>query len=307
MRAMKQVKVWGKPYVQRGASPLLRALAPQVMQFGSFWPHGAGTLSYSRPTGEATPRAADGFPVPPRELWAGYCTNEDSFLASGREDCKTMEKILADGGTALADAEAILDLGCAGGRMIRHLPGMAPRARIWGADIWSGAILWCQDNLRPPCSFVVSTMSPHLPFRDGSFDLVYCGSLFTHIDDLAETWFAELHRILRSGGRLYFSVNDQHAMQIYEGKGDAAAYAGYYERTGGKEIWDSFLAQLSRDPGYQRFRRGEAYMFTMGRAMSAHVMWDSEVLCERLSWGYRRLSVNLHSYGHQSTVLLEKI
>jgi SAM-dependent methyltransferase len=136
---------------------------------------------------------------------------------------------------------------------------------------------------------------------------VYCGSLFTHIDDLAEAWFAELHRVLRPGGRLYFSINDQHAVRIFEGEGDPAAYATYYERGGGKATWDSFVAKLSRNPGYQRFRRGEAYMFTMGRSMEAHVMWNTEVLCQRLSWGYRQLSVNPHSYGHQSTVLLERI
>jgi SAM-dependent methyltransferase len=150
-------------------------------------------------------------------------------------------------------------------------------------------------------------MSPHLPFEDRSFGLVYCGSLFTHIDDLAEAWFAELHRVLRPGGHLYFSINDQHAVRIIEGGGDPAAYARYYERTGGKENWDSFATKLSRNPAYQRFRRGEAYMVTMGRSMGAHVMWNTEALCQRLSWGYRSLSVNPHSYGHQSTVLLERI
>jgi hypothetical protein len=48
-------------------------------------------------------------------------------------------------------------------------------------------------------------------------------------------------------------------------------------------------------------------MFTMGRSLEAHVMWNTDVLCERLSWGYRPLSVNPHSYGHQTTVLLERI
>ena len=277
------------------------------MQYGSYWPHERGVRSYSRPAWEPTAKGEDGFPIPPRELWAYYCTSDDSYLASGREDCEAMAKIIADSGSALADAGAILDLGCAGGRMIRHIPAMAPEARIWGADIWSSAILWCQDNLCPPCSFAVTTISPHLPFEDRSFGLVYCGSLFTHIDDLAESWFAELHRVLRPGGRLYFSINDQHSVRILEGEGDPAAYARYYERAGGKANWDSFLASLSRNPGYQRFRRDEAYMFTMGRSMEAHVMWNSEVLCQRLSWGYRSLSVNPHSYGHQSTVLLERI
>jgi SAM-dependent methyltransferase len=302
-----RVKTWAKPHVQRRAVPLMRAVAPELMQYSLYWPHDRGVGSYSRPVWGSMPKGADGLPVPPRELWAYYCTSEDSFLASGREDCEAMAKILADSGTTLADAGVILDLGCAGGRMIRHIPAIAPKATIWGADIWSSAILWCQDHLCPPCSFAVTTMSAHLPFEDRSFGLVYCGSLFTHIDDLAEAWFAELHRVLRPGGRLYFSINDQHAVRIFEGEGDPAAYARYYERTRGKANWDSFVAKLSRDPAYQRFRRGEAYMFTMGRSMGADVMWNTEVLCQRLSWGYRRLSVNPHSYGHQSTVLLERI
>jgi SAM-dependent methyltransferase len=307
MGVAERIKTWAKPQVQRRSVPLVRALAPELMQYGSYWPHDRGVGSYSRPVWGHTPKGADGFPVPPRELWAYYGTSEESFLASGREDCDAMAKILADSGTTLADEDSILDLGCASGRMIRHIAAVAPEARIWGADIWSSAILWCQDHLCPPCSFAVTTMSPHLPFEDRSFGLVYCGSLFTHIDDLAEAWFAELHRVLRPGGRLYFSINDQHAARIFDGGGDPAAYARYFDRTAGRANWDSFVAALSHDPAYQRFRRGEVYMFTMGRSMEAHVMWDTEVLCERLAWGYRRLSVNPHSYGHQSTVLLERI
>jgi SAM-dependent methyltransferase len=307
MGVAERIKTWARPHVQRRTVPLLRALAPELMQYGSYWPHDRGVGSYSRPVRGSMAKGADGLPVPPRELWAYYGTSEDSYVASGREDCEAMAKILADSGTTLADAGAILDLGCAGGRMIRHIPAMAPKAAIWGADIWSSAILWCQDHLCPPCSFAVTTTSPHLPFEDRSFGLVYCGSLFTHIDDLAEAWFAELHRVLRPGGRLYFSINDQHAVRIFEGEGDPAVYSRYYERTAGKANWDSLMTRLSRDPDYQRFRRGEAYMFTLGRSMEAFVMWNTEVLCQRLSWGYRRLSVNPRSYGHQTTVLLERI
>jgi SAM-dependent methyltransferase len=306
---VNRIKTWAGPHVQRMSVPLTRALVPELkMRFGSYWPHDRGVGSYSRPVWGPMAPGADGFPVPPRELWAYYGTSEDSYLASGREDSEAMAKILADSGTKLADAGSILDLGCAGGRMIRHIAAMAPEARIWGVDIWSSAILWCQDHLCPPCLFAVTSMSPHLPFEDRSFGLVYCGSLFTHIDDPAEAWFAELHRVLRPGGRLYFSIHDQHSVRILEGEGDPAAYAGYYERTPGQEYWDSWVAELKRDPAYQRFRRGEAYMISVGRDMQARdVMWNTDVLCERLSWGYRRLSVNPHSYGQQSTVLLERI
>lgn len=304
-----RIKHWAAPHVRRMSVPLIRAVVPELkMRYGSYWPHDRGVGSYSRPVWGPMAQGTDGFPVPPRDLWAHYGTSEDSYLASGREDCEAMAKILADSGTTLADAGSILDLGCAGGRMIRHITAMAPEARIWGVDIWASAILWCQDHLCPPCSFAVTTIFPHLPFEDRSFGLVYCGSLFTHIDDVAEAWFAELHRVLRPGGRLYFSMHDQHAVRILEGEGDPAAYARYYERTPGKEYWDSWVARLKRDPAYQRFRRGEAYMIAVDRDMQAYdVMWDTEVLCKRLSWGYRRLSVNPHSYGQQSTVLLERI
>jgi hypothetical protein len=96
-------------------------------------------------------------------------------------------------------------------------------------------------------------------------------------------------------------------VRILEGHGEPTAYETYYERTSGKENWDTFVTALSHLPAYQSFKRGDAYMFTMGRSFESHVMWNTDVLCDRLSWGYRRLSINPHSYGHQTTVLLQRI
>jgi SAM-dependent methyltransferase len=186
------------------------------------------------------------------------------------------------------------------------MPELAPEAELWGIDIWSSAILWCQDHLTPQCHFATGTMTPHLPFEDRSLDLVYCGSLFTHIDDLAETWFLELRRVLRPGGRLYFSINDHSAVRVFDGQADPSAYPRYWERTAGRENWDHFVSWISEQPDYERFRRREAYMVTLGRSMTAHVMWDTEVLTRRLEYGYRTCTVAPESYGHQTTVLLER-
>lgn len=287
----------------------LPPLAGELMQFAQYWPHDYRAACYSRPLAPDTSSAdpSSPLPVPPRELWASYCTSAESFLASGREDVETMSRLLAESGAPIEQAGRILELGCAGGRMLRWLTPLAPEVQLWGTDIWSTAILWCQDHLSPPCYFATNTMVPHLPFEDRSFGLVYCGSVFTHLDDLAETWFLELHRILRPGGRLYFSINDHHAVEIFDGKGDPEAYPRYYERTGGKEHWDWFVQTSTPRPDYQRFRRGEAYMVTMGRSMTAHVMWDSETLCRRLDYGYRKCAITPAAYGHQTTVLLERV
>jgi SAM-dependent methyltransferase len=288
---------------------VLPNLAPSLMQFGQYWPHDSNSDSFSRPIAPdlSSLDPSSALPVPPREFWASYCTSAESFLASGREDCETMFRLLAESGAPVEEAERILELGCAGGRMLRWLTHLAPDTQLWGTDIWSSAILWCQDHLSPPCYFATTTMVPHLPFEDRSFGLIYCGSVFTHVDDLAETWFLELHRILRPGGRLYFSVNDRHAVSIFDGNASPESYERFYERTGGKEHWDWFVNTSSQRPDYQRFRRGDAYMVTMGRSMSAHVMWDSEVLCKRLEYGYRMRSITPEAYGHQTTVLLERI
>jgi SAM-dependent methyltransferase len=297
-------------------APLVRAqvrnslpdVAPSLMRFGSYYPHDQNGVAYSRPIARSTSERIDtGLPVPPREFWADYCTSAESYLKSGREDYEAMSRIMAASGAQVADAGRILDLGCAGGRMIRWLADLTPQAQVWGCDIWSSAILWCQDNLTPPFWFATTTAAPHLPFEDRSFGLVYCGSLFTHIDELAEAWFLELHRILRPGGRLYFSVNDRHSVSIFDGQGDPDTSARYYERTGGKEVWDAFIASNSGEPDYQRFRSGEAYMTALGRRGMSHVMWDTEVLCQRLAYGFKCSSVNPESYGHQTTVLLERV
>jgi ubiquinone/menaquinone biosynthesis C-methylase UbiE len=80
--------------------------------------------------------------------------------------------------------------------MIRWLAGLAEEMEIWGVDINARHIVWCQENLIPPFNFATVTIEPHLPFKDEYFDLIYCGSVFTHIDDLAYTWLLELKRIM---------------------------------------------------------------------------------------------------------------
>jgi SAM-dependent methyltransferase len=285
---------------------LLPSLAPALQQFGSYWPHDHKATSFSRPLPDGGSEH-HGLPVPPRALWAYYCTSTESYLASGREDCDDMARVLAKSGAPIENAGRIMDLGCAAGRMVRWIPELAPSAEVWGLDIWSAAILWCQDHLTPPGHFAASTASPHLPFEDCGFGLVYCGSLFSQIDDLAEAWFLELRRVIRPGGHLYFSVNDRHAAAIFDGAGEPGDRARWIERTGGQEAWDRFTAALAACPDYQRFRSGAAYVMTMGRSMVANVLWDAEVLCKRLAYGWRTLAITPESYGHQTTVLLERL
>jgi SAM-dependent methyltransferase len=284
-------------------------VASSLQRYSQYWPHAQGVDSYSLPVvpDQSTTHPSSPLPVPPREFWADYCTSVESYLASGREDCDSMRQLLIASGAPIERAERVLELGCAAGRMLRCLADLADTRQLWGTDIWASAIVWCQDHLCPPFNFATTTTVPHLPFEDRSFDLVFCGSVFTHIDERAEAWLLELHRILRPGSRLYLSLNDRHAVGLFDGEGRPEEYLRYYERAGGKQWWDHWVTHCLAQPDYNRFRRRDAYMFSMDRSRAmSHVMWDADALCKRLAYGYRRCSLTPSAYGHQTALLLER-
>jgi SAM-dependent methyltransferase len=266
----------------------------RIQHIGALYPHQVNSDNYTLPAfpGASEGLAADGLPIPPTPFWASYCTTADSYIQSGADDVSTMRKLLAEAGAPLEDAGRILEIGVAGGRMIRHLTDLT-EAAIWGVDPWSSAILWCKEFLSPPFNFATTTIAPHLPFEDRYFDLVYAGSVWTHLDDLADAWALEAWRILRPGGHLYFSINDRSAVKIFEGGGSIEDRQRYIERVR-PDGWREWLERLARTPEYQSFASGKAQMVTMGRSTQANVMWDVDYLLQRWAPMWRTVSAWIH-------------
>ncbi len=299
--------------VKRGLHWLLQkmlvAASAHVMQIANFYPHQPGDDSFTLPAypvvGMAQPTSP---PVPPSSLWVNYGTSDQEYLESGREDIAKMRQILEQADSRIETAERILEFGCAAGRLIRWLDDLATSREIWGVDIWASAILWCKEYLSPPFHFATTSVSPHLPFEDRYFDFIYAGSVFTHLEDMTDAWFLELRRILRPGGKLYFTLNDRRAIAVFEGKRTAEELESYYKRVGGKKSWDRFVdGYLRSSPGYQMFKRKQADMVTIGRSTTSNVMWDAEFLCKRQEPFYRMLSITEKAYGHQTAVLCERV
>ena len=95
--------------------------------------------------------------------------------------------------------------GC--GRTLRWLlkPGYA--AQFHGVDVDREAIEWCAQHY-PGAHFAVNDPQPPLPFPDAHFDVVYCLSVFTHLNEvMQDAWLDELHRILAPGGVLLITVH----------------------------------------------------------------------------------------------------
>jgi ubiquinone/menaquinone biosynthesis C-methylase UbiE len=231
-------------------------------------------------------------PVPPRETWISqkYGTSADEYLASGRRDTQEMLDIVNRAGVSLEGLGHILEFGCGDGRMIRWLEHLAGDREIWGTDVDAGRIVWCKQHLGPPFRFLTTTTVPHLPFEDRYFGFIYAGSVFTHIDDLADTWIAELRRILRPGGKLFITVHL---------KNDVALLDEKYPHSGLAKLLHSY-------PEYDRFIRSDFDMFTIGRSSGSYVFYDIDYLRKGLEPLFRILSVTEGVRLYQNALLLER-
>lgn len=234
-----------------------------------------------------------GLPIPPRDLWAGYGQETEEYLSWGKTDIDKMTEILHSNGFFLKSGNRILELGCAAGRMLRWLVSLAEECEIWGLDVNEAFIIWCQQNLSPPFNFATVTTIPCLPFEDGYFDLIFCGSVFTHIDAHADAWLLELRRILRPGGRMYVTVADKHTIDLFLNRGGV-----------GKEVVEMLL-ELDRKTN---ILGSEYNMFSIRPGSPAsQVFYDIDYVCKRWERILKLISVTQEAYGgSQTAILLEK-
>jgi len=109
-------------------------------------------------------------------------------------------------GVQITSGTRILDFGCGCGRTARWLLREWGDAEFWGADVDHESIQWCVAHIEGG-RFVTNEPIPPLPFSSDYFDVIYCLSVFTHLDeDLQDRWLQEHHRILKVNGVLILSV-----------------------------------------------------------------------------------------------------
>ncbi|MGH8678145.1 MAG: class I SAM-dependent methyltransferase, partial [Burkholderiales bacterium] len=154
---------------------------------------------------------------PPAELRynvVGPCTIPE-FLRGGDQTVTDIESALNSAGMSLAGVRAFLDFGCGCGRLMLGLRNRGLNLSVTGSDVDERAVAWCRKNIGfSKC--IVNNESPPAPFDEASFDLIWCGSVFTHLDhQRQDQWLAELSRILQPNGILLASV---HGPYCWEGR-----------------------------------------------------------------------------------------
>jgi len=229
------------------------------------------------------------FPVPPKEMWVGYASDAQGYISTGKRHVTEMIGLLEQSGFCIGGAKRILEFGCAAGRMIRHLPEIAPDAELWGVDQNAESIRWCIENLTPAIHFATTTRVPHLPFEDRYFDLIFCGSVFTHIEDLQESWLLELGRVLRPSGKLYVTIHDEHTVTVLD------------------KCRDHLLAkEMQVKPTYCT-NKNAFNMIVVGRGVLSQVFYNSQYFQFITPPIFRWISRTTEAYAYQSAVILEKL
>jgi ubiquinone/menaquinone biosynthesis C-methylase UbiE len=181
-----------------------------------------------------------------------------------------MLDLLQEAGASPDELTTVLELGSESARMVRAFP-RGPNSEIWGLDISAEHVRWCQDHMSPPLRFATVTTAPHLPFEDGYFDLVYCGSVFTHIRELADAWILEMRRVVRKGGHIYATIHDQKTVELLLTK--------YRNAPGLEEL----VAELERLDSEASIREGGYEFFWYGADPYSNVFYDRDYLIEKWS------------------------
>lgn len=229
-------------------------------------------------------------PIPPQDLWLGYGRNSQEYL-HGKVQVEKMIAILKADGFDISTMKRVMDFGCGAGRMVRWLKQYSDKAEIWGIDISADHITWAINNLSPPFSFATTTTVPHLPFEEKYFDLIYAGSVFTHIDDLVEAWLLELRRILRTGGCAYITIQDKHSIEVLK-------TSEYY-----KYIW--LKKYVEENPFF--LSAGNNFDKIVGlRGTRSQVFYDQEYFKRIAGRIFEIVAMHEEAYGFQTGVVLRK-
>jgi len=118
------------------------------------------------------------------------------------DEALTQAKLLAK----VRDVRSILDLPCGSGRVLRFLVHRFPNAEITACELASGAVEFCARTFGAVPAF--SSLKLDDVSLGKTFDLIWCGSLATHLNERGIVALLKLfHRHLSDNGILIFTTH----------------------------------------------------------------------------------------------------
>ncbi|HEV2532393.1 class I SAM-dependent methyltransferase [Phenylobacterium sp.] len=208
-----------------------RALPPAVRQLGrTAYEFARGSLVDAAEWASGRRRPL----TPPRRLWHLIGSGRMDFHGSG----DLLREWLIEQG--MTPDDRVLDVGCGLGRLAVALSGyLSPRGGYDGFDIMPPVIAWCRRAFAAYPNFrfqLVDVKSRRyrkggaaqasafvFPYADSAFDLVFLGSVFTHLmpDDMAN-YLGEVARVMKPGARCaisYYLMSPTRRAEVERGGG----------------------------------------------------------------------------------------
>jgi SAM-dependent methyltransferase len=166
--------------------------------------------------------------------WREQRQFHDYYYRVGRRAIDHVEAVMHVVGKT--KVRGILDLPCGHGRIMRFLRAAFPDADLTACDIDRDGVDFCAAEFG--ATPVYSLEDPEQIEIQGDFDLIYCGSLLTHLDRERWAGFLDLfERVLSPRGILVFTAEGRFVANRMEEEppsieGDPTTMLEEFRRTG---------------------------------------------------------------------------
>ena len=144
-----------------------------------------------------------------------FDANREHYFGVGQSAMRMVRLAMLAGGTRPEGIKEILDLPCGHGRVLRTLRAAFPGAGITACDIRRDGVDYCART------FGAKPVYSRNPIAEvdlgGRFDLIWCGSLLTHLD--GESWIEFLdcfEKHLNLGGLLVFTIHGRSVLKRFQ-------------------------------------------------------------------------------------------
>jgi len=134
-----------------------------------------------------------------KDLWSN--STDYRVQCQGADEIGTIVRLLD-----LAQAEALVDIGCGNGAFAVPAAVANPRCKVWAFDALESATSQCQAaasaaGVGADRITIAQAWAESIPLPDATADRVLCRAVLHHILD-ASAAYREMARLLKQGGRL---------------------------------------------------------------------------------------------------------
>ncbi|GAA5016377.1 class I SAM-dependent methyltransferase [Terrabacter aeriphilus] len=148
-----------------------------------------------------------------------YAETNESGLFNAHYARPAMLRLAGD-----VEGHRVLDAGCGTGPLFEDL--RARGATVTGFDGSPAMVELARERLGPGADLQVADLGAPLPYADDTFDDAVVSLVLHYLQDWSAP-LAELHRVLRPGGRLLLSVNHPRILEASDPEADYFAVTPY--------------------------------------------------------------------------------